>query len=100
MAHLRKTKRIGKRRASSSRMRTPTELDEVVLSPQPERPRHPAGQDRSRTKSTVNELPWSQFDRHISGLARTVSADFTVDAVVGVAHGGVFVGGALASALA
>lgn len=73
--------------------------DDVVLAPQAEAPRHLIGQDRSGPKSRVRELSWAQFDVHVQALARTVKASFKPDAVVGVAHGGVFVGGALASAL-
>jgi len=47
----------------------------------------------------VRELTWSEFDRVVRALARRISKTFTPEAVVGVAHGGVFVGGALASAL-
>ncbi len=47
------------------------------------------GRDRSIRPEKVRER----------ALARTISRTFTPEAVVGVAHGGVFVGGALASAL-
>lgn len=73
--------------------------EDFVLAPQAEAPRHLIGQDRSGPKSRVRELTWAQFDGHVQTLARTVRAAFKCDAVVGVAHGGVFVGGALASAL-
>ncbi|MBK7859163.1 MAG: phosphoribosyltransferase [Archangiaceae bacterium] len=43
-------------------------------------------------------MSWAQFDRLVQQLARA-AAKFDPDAVVGVAHGGVFVGGALASAM-
>jgi hypoxanthine phosphoribosyltransferase len=46
----------------------------------------------------INEMTWGQFDRHVQGLAREAKT-FKPEAVVGLVHGGVFVGGALASAL-
>ena len=57
------------------------------------------GRDRSIRPEKVRELTWSEFDRLVRALARRISKTFTPEAVVGVAHGGVFVGGALASAL-
>jgi hypoxanthine phosphoribosyltransferase len=72
---------------------------DVVLSPQAEPPRGPLGQDRSAARSAARELTWSQFERRAQSLARTVRQEYAPDAVVGVAHGGVFVGGALAKAL-
>jgi hypoxanthine phosphoribosyltransferase len=71
----------------------------VVLSPQTELPRHIRGQDRSRAKSRVIELSWMAFDRMVQQLAKDVRRTFAPQAVVGVAQGGVFVGGAVASAL-
>jgi uncharacterized protein len=50
-------------------------------------------------EGSVREVSWSEFDRHVQALAARVHKEFKPDAVVGVAHGGVFVGGALASAL-
>jgi hypoxanthine phosphoribosyltransferase len=55
--------------------------------------------DRSRPEARVTELSWAAFDIHLQALARSIVRRFVPDAVVGVAHGGVFVGGALASAL-
>lgn len=72
---------------------------DLVLSPQSEVPRGGLGQDRSQKKTSVKELTWKGFDTLVTGLARTIRKDFKPDAVVGVAHGGVFVGGAVASAL-
>lgn len=72
---------------------------DVVLSPQAEPPRGPLGQDRSGGRSSARELTWAQFDRMIQSLARSVRQEWSPEAVVGVAHGGVFVGGALARAL-
>jgi hypothetical protein len=48
---------------------------------------------------SVRELSWSQFDALTLELARGLASVFTPDAVVGVARGGVFVGGAIASVL-
>jgi hypoxanthine phosphoribosyltransferase len=73
--------------------------DDVVLSPQAEPPRGPLGQDRSGRRSMTTELSWAEFDRRAQSLARKVAKDWAPDAVVGVAHGGVFVGGALAKGL-
>ena len=47
----------------------------------------------------MRELSWADFDRAVQELARTIDQSFKAQAVVGVAHGGVFVGGALSSAL-
>lgn len=72
---------------------------DVVLAPQAEAPRLPSGRDLSRQKSAVKELSWAEFDRAVQSLARSIQKSFQPEAVVGVAHGGVFVGGALAGAL-
>jgi uncharacterized protein len=72
---------------------------EAVLAPQSEVPRGGLGTDRSRPEAGVAELSWAAFDGYVDGLARAIVQRFVPDAVVGVAHGGVFVGGALASAL-
>ncbi|WP_224243304.1 phosphoribosyltransferase [Hyalangium gracile] len=72
---------------------------DVVLAPQAEVPRMPTGRDQSRQRSAVQELSWADFDRAVQALAGAIRQDFKVEAVVGVAHGGVFVGGALSSAL-
>ncbi|RKH72875.1 phosphoribosyltransferase [Corallococcus aberystwythensis] len=74
--------------------------NDMVLAPQVEAPRQPTGRDQSRQKSTgVVELSWAEFDRKVQKLARTIRQAWEPQAVVGVAHGGVFVGGALAGAL-
>lgn len=57
------------------------------------------GFDRSAMSSTTKELGWSEFDRELQALARTIARRFKPDVVVGLAHGGVFVGDALATAL-
>ena len=66
---------------------------------QSEVPRGGLGTDRSRPEAGVCELSWVTFDGHVQALARAVARRFGPEVVVGVAHGGVFVGGALASAL-
>lgn len=60
----------------------------------------PTGTDRSHESSAARELSWSDFDARVQAMAARVQKSFKPDAVVGIAHGGVFVGGALASALA
>jgi len=55
--------------------------------------------DFSRGRQSVKELTWGDFDRQVQSLAREIAKRFRPDAVVGLVHGGVFVGGALASAL-
>lgn len=65
----------------------------------PESPAVLDGIDRSGSHSSARELSWAQFDRVVQQLARELGKKFRPEAVVGVAHGGVFVGGALASAL-
>ena len=72
---------------------------EEPLAPQSEVPRGGLGTDRSRPEASVTELSWAAFDVHVQALARSIVRRFTPKTVVGVAHGGVFVGGALASAL-
>lgn len=72
---------------------------DVVIAPQAEVPRLPSGRDLSRQKTSVQELSWAEFDRAVQTLARSIQKSFKPEAVVGVAHGGVFVGGALSSAL-
>lgn len=64
----------------------------------PESPAVLEGIDRSGRRSVARELSWADFDRVVSELAQGLE-DFGPEAVVGVAHGGVFVGGALAAAL-
>lgn len=72
---------------------------DFVYAPQVEVPRQLTGRDQSRQRTSVQELTWAAFDRHVQALAREIQAAFKPQAVVGVAHGGVFVGGALSSAL-
>jgi hypoxanthine phosphoribosyltransferase len=69
------------------------------LAPQSEVPPGGLGTDRSQPTGEVTEFSWAAFDGHIQALARSITRRFGPEAVVGVAHGGVFVGGALASAL-
>lgn len=56
------------------------------------------GRDRSGEHPSVRELSWADFDRLVQSLA-LAAKPFKPEAVVGLVHGGVFVGGALASAL-
>lgn len=93
-----------KSRAPSSSRKAAEKLvsipGDLVLAPQVEVPRQVTGRDQSRQKSTgVQELSWAQFDRAVQQLARTIRQSYEPQAVVGVAHGGVFVGGALSSVL-
>jgi hypoxanthine phosphoribosyltransferase len=79
--------------------RAPTKKPtQVKRRPSPESPAVLEGVDRSGSQSTARELSWAEFDGVVQQLARALKK-FRPDAVVGVAHGGVFVGGALASAL-
>jgi uncharacterized protein len=90
-------KKKAKRKAGETRKATSIPI-ELELSSSA----HPSGadpQDRSSSIGKVRELSWADFDRLVRALARSISKTFTPDAVVGVAHGGVFVGGALASVL-
>jgi len=64
-----------------------------------EAPPQSFGQDRSRQKAKFRELSWAQFETLVQGLSQEISRKFKPDAVVGVAHGGVFVGGAVARTL-
>ncbi len=72
---------------------------DVVLAPQVEAPRHATGRDHSRAKTRVKELTWQDFDRAVQTFALAIRQTYAPEAVVGVVHGGVFVGGALSSAL-
>jgi hypoxanthine phosphoribosyltransferase len=72
---------------------------EVILAPQAEAPRERSMIDEGGGDRSVREMTWSDFDRHVQSLAAEIRKAFEAQAVVGVAHGGVFVGGALASAL-
>src|SRR4051794_31240905 len=73
--------------------------DDVVLSPQVQPPPGGLGQDRSTLREPARELTWARVDQLVTSLSRQIKRSFRPDAVVGVAHGGVFVGGAVASAL-
>jgi len=98
-----KSSRKGKPSPKSSEQQKVEKLvsipSDVVLAPQAEVPRMPTGRDQSRQRSSVRELSWADFDRSVQEMARTIGQDFKAQAVVGVAHGGVFVGGALSGAL-
>lgn len=86
------------RRQAEKLVSIPTEM---VLAPQAEAPRQPTGKDQSRGSRSagLRELTWAEFDRAVQQLAGAIRESFAPQAVVGVAHGGVFVGGALSSAL-
>ena len=86
-------KSAGKPKAAAPRAPRPRAAPEPVPPPTLD------GHDRSRQKSRVRELTWASFDRLVQKMARSIQAGTVPQAVVGVAHGGVFVGGALASAL-
>jgi uncharacterized protein len=51
------------------------------------------------TSSAVRELTWLEFGTIIRDLASRITARFQPDVVLGVARGGIFVGGALAAPL-
>jgi hypoxanthine phosphoribosyltransferase len=72
---------------------------DMVLAPQAEAPRTPTWRDQSQQRSAVQELSWADFARAVQEMARAIRKTVKAEAVVGVAHGGVFVGGALSSAL-
>jgi hypoxanthine phosphoribosyltransferase len=55
--------------------------------------------NRPPPRKVVTELSWADFDRHVQRLALSARTSFRPSAVVGLVHGGVFVGGAIASAL-
>jgi uncharacterized protein len=80
-----------------SRHRLPR--NKPLQSPLSEVPRGLLGKDRSGRRNAVRELSWSQFDEIIQALAGEIRANYAADRVVGIAHGGLFVGAALASAL-
>lgn len=75
--------------------------EDVILSPQSVAapPLALLGPDRSRLNQPVVELTWARFGQLATSLARQVRRTFKPDAVVGVAHGGVFVGGVIAGVL-
>ena len=54
---------------------------------------------RRSPKKEVREIGWAAFGEVARTLAQRISARFRPDVVVGVAKGGVFVGGALAAVL-
>lgn len=100
VATKRATPKGTKGKASQKKVETLVSIPaDLVLAPQAEAPRQPTGRDQSRSTRSVQELAWVEFDRAVQALARTLRTRFEPQAVVGVAHGGVFVGGALASAL-
>lgn len=54
--------------------------------------------DRSEGRHGARELSWAEFDRQVRAIASAAKV-LKPTKVVGLAHGGVFVGGAVASAL-
>jgi hypoxanthine phosphoribosyltransferase len=58
----------------------------------------PARLSRSPRKA-MREIGWAAFGEVARALAASIAEDFRPDTVVGIAKGGVFVGGALAAAL-
>jgi uncharacterized protein len=58
----------------------------------------PARLSRS-PKKAMREIGWAAFGEVARSLAATIAEEFRPDTVVGIAKGGVFVGGALAAAL-
>lgn len=84
------------RRKKAARLEPPSDW---VLSPQTERPRHRKGIDQSEQARQVTELSWKELDGMVKKLVAKLSRAFRPTAILGVAHGGVFVGGAVASAL-
>lgn len=62
--------------------------------------RAPARLYRSQTEGGVREVGWAEFGEIARLLAEEVGASFRPDVVLGVIHGGVFLGGALAASFA
>ena len=94
-----KAQRAAKRGSKGGRVQKIRSIpDDVVLAPQAEVPRELASLER-RARGNVREMSWMEFDRLVQSLATKIKKSFKPEAVVGVAHGGVFVGGALASAM-
>ncbi len=60
--------------------------------------RFPQGLDGSSTAHAAKELTWAAFDDAVKSLAQSAKA-YRPQVVVGLVHGGVFVGGAVASLL-
>ena len=54
---------------------------------------------RRAPKKAVREIGWAAFGEVARALAARIAEDFRPDVVVGIAKGGVFVGGALAAVL-
>jgi hypoxanthine phosphoribosyltransferase len=57
------------------------------------------GHDRSTLASATRELSWPELDREAQAMARTIGRRFKPEVIIGLAHGGVFVGEAVARAL-
>jgi len=96
-----------KKKAPRKALKKPTHLASKPTVPDqfsaaggmPTTAREALGVDRSNRRAVTRELSWAEFDRQVQLLARASLKAFKPSAVVGIAHGGVFVGGAIASAL-
>ncbi|MFO0582606.1 MAG: phosphoribosyltransferase family protein [Anaeromyxobacter sp.] len=60
---------------------------------------HQVGKVRAPAKPGVREIGWAAFGEIVKNLAARIQAKYRPAAVVGIARGGVFVGGALSTAL-
>jgi hypoxanthine phosphoribosyltransferase len=99
MAERKQKRRSRKARKPEAVERIVSIPDDVALSPAAQPPPGGLGQDRSALREPARELTWARVDQLVTSLCRQIKRSFRPDAVVGVAHGGVFVGGAVASAL-
>lgn len=95
-----KPKQVAKPKPSRPTRVKRVEVDEFsAAGGMPPMPRGFPASDFSRGQKVIKELSWGDFDRQVQALARAAAKSFKPEAVVGLVHGGVFVGGALASAL-
>ena len=90
------TKKGAVKPPAKKKAKTPAARNGASRTP-PESPA-PPGLDRSAARSAATEMSWAQFDRLVQQMAK-LAGKLDPDAIVGVAHGGVFVGGALAAAM-
>lgn len=96
---------VGKKRSSTTKPPSATQGAGALLEPdeysaQGGMPSAPSltPVDRSEGRHGARELTWAEFDRQVRVIAAAAKA-LKPTRVVGLAHGGVFVGGAIASAL-
>ena len=87
-----------KRTVKSARARPAVAVEDESYGDAPAPAESSTGIDRSSKRDGTRELTWAEFDAQVHALARAAKK-FKPNAVVGIAHGGVFVGGAVASAL-